>query len=107
MPRVCGGATLLATARSEMLRSVMCRAPVAAEESRAAASPPGRFQVELLDVGADDRIPALGNRLLAGRLLVERREDCRVVGHRRRHLVEEFLRNGALLGEVAETDRMA
>src|SRR5688500_16436131 len=45
----------------------------------------------LLDVGSDHRIPLLGDDFLAGALLLEGREHRRLVGRRRRELVQQFL----------------
>src|SRR5688572_30832928 len=61
----------------------------------------------LLDVGADDAVPLLGNDLVGSALLVERREDGLFVSFRRRELSQHVRRNLAALGEVVEADRVA
>src|SRR3569833_2288867 len=60
----------------------------------------------LLDIGSDGRIPALGDDVLGGRLLVEGREHRLGIERRVRELREKVLGNGFLAGEVVEADRV-
>src|SRR5690606_24206096 len=65
------------------------------------------LEPSLLDVRADRGAPLLGNDFLRGGLFFKAREDGFLVGGRRRHLVEQFLRDLAVLGEIVEADRVA
>src|SRR3569623_3184424 len=62
---------------------------------------------ELLNNGSHGRIPALGDGVLGGRLLVERREHGLGVERWGGELGKLFGRNGVLAGEVVEADRVA
>jgi hypothetical protein len=59
------------------------------------------------DVGADHRVPLLGDRVLGRALLVERREHGLGVALCRRQGVHQILRDQALGGEIVEADRVA
>src|SRR3569832_868327 len=61
----------------------------------------------LLDIGSHGRIPALGDGVLGGRLLIERREHGLGVERRVGELGKQVSRNGVLAGQVVEADRVA
>src|SRR5262249_43974119 len=75
------------------------------ERNRAAGSRP--VDTMLLYVGADHRIPVLGDLGGGGLLLFEAREHGLRVERRVRQLGQKFLRNLVVLGQVVEADRMA
>src|SRR4026207_1264638 len=89
-----------AAAGWEGLRSLMRRLP----SSKRTGRPHGRpdRSRKLLDVGADHRIPILGDGFLGFALLFERREDRRRVGLSWRHIGQHLGRDLAVLGEVIE-----
>src|SRR4051794_32627900 len=76
------------------------------DSTLAESARPLRFH-SLLDVGADHRVPILGDRLLGGALLLKRREHSRCIGLGWRELCEHLLRHLAVVGQVVEADGVA
>src|SRR5262245_939124 len=95
----------MATRSVQICRCSLSRVPLSAggRGERVETSP----TLFLLHVGADYAIPLLGDDLLGRPLFVERREHGHIIGGGRRQLVQEFLRDLAVLRQVLETDRMA
>ena len=77
------------------------------DEADAPRGTPRARPGSIIDVGANNSVPLLGDGFLGRTLLVERREHGLVIGLGRRQLCQDVRRDLAVLGKVVEADRMA